>query len=72
MSDPLCTFVGMKRNAPGLFKRAIEAESDDWDLEVCGATIKFATWGAVGSPGLLFEHGGRAHPNWWRFRVTLI
>ena len=63
---PIEHLAGKTPDAPDWFKRAIEAECDEGEVEVCGATIKFTTWGAVGSPGLLFVHGGRAHRDWWR------
>ncbi len=63
---PLSHLAGERPPAPEWFERAIAAPSEDGDVTVSGAKIRYSAWGEVGGPGLLFVHGGRAHRNWWR------
>ncbi len=63
---PLSDLAGVRPPAPEWFEQAIAAPSEEGEVEVSGAKVRFSAWGEVGAPGLLFVHGGRAHRNWWR------
>ena len=63
---PLAALKGEKPPAPDWFARAIEAPSEEAEITVGGAAIRYSAWGEIGRRGLLFVHGGRAHRNWWR------
>ena len=64
--QPIAHLGGVRPNAPNWFSDAIQSESEEGQVQVSGANIRFSAWGEVGAPGLLFVHGGRAHRNWWR------
>jgi pimeloyl-ACP methyl ester carboxylesterase len=57
---------------PGWFRRALEHRPEVRHVTVRGADISYLTWGRVGSPGLVFVHGGAAHAHWWSFLVPLL
>ncbi len=68
-------------DAPGWFTRALAAPREDRTVEVDGAAVHYLAWGPVGTPGLIFVHGGAAHAHWWthvaapfadRYRVAAI
>lgn len=63
---PLAALKGAKPPAPEWFEKAIATPSEEGEVDVAGAKIRFSAWGEVGKRGLLFVHGGRAHRNWWR------
>ena len=63
---PLAHLNGEKPPAPPWFTEAIDAPSEECEIIVEGAKIRYSAWGERGKPGLLFIHGGRAHRNWWR------
>lgn len=63
---PLSQYNGVRPPAPEWFEQAIAAPSEEGDVSVCGAKVRYSAWGEVGARGLLFVHGGRAHRNWWR------
>lgn len=63
---PLAGLGGEKPPAPGWFDRAVSQPSEDGEVEVAGARIRYSAWGETGRRGLLFVHGGRAHRDWWR------
>ena len=63
---PLAHLKGEKPPAPPWFEEAIAAPSEEGEVEVGGARVRFSAWGEEGGRGLLFVHGGRAHRNWWR------
>ncbi len=63
---PLADLGGVKPPAPAWFDWAISAASEEGEVEVAGAKIRYSAWGETGGRGLLFVHGGRAHRNWWR------
>ncbi len=63
---PLRHLAGARPPAPDWFERAVAAPSEEGEVTVSGAKIRYSAWGEVGEPGLLFVHGGRAHRNWWR------
>jgi len=63
---PLANLGGKPPPAPPWFQKAIQAPSDEGDVAVGGARIRYSAWGEGDGRGLLFVHGGRAHRNWWR------
>ena len=63
---PLAGLGGAKPLAPEWFDWALAQASEEGEVEVRGAKIRYSAWGEVGRRGLLFVHGGRAHRNWWR------
>lgn len=63
---PLAHLGGEKPPAPEWFRQALAAPSDEDEVNVQGARIRYSAWGKAGGRGLLFVHGGRAHRNWWR------
>lgn len=63
---PLKGYAGVRPPAPDWFEHAIAAPSEEGDVDVAGAKVRYSAWGELGAPGLLFVHGGRAHRNWWR------
>lgn len=63
---PLAGLGGKQPPAPAWFEWAISQPSEEGEVEVDGAMIRYSAWGEVGRRGLLFVHGGRAHRNWWR------
>ena len=63
---PLADLGGKKPSGPDWFEANINAPSDEGEVDVRGAKIKYSAWGEQGGRGLLFVHGGRAHRNWWR------
>ncbi len=63
---PLAALNGQKPPAPAWFETAINTPSEEGEVDVGGAAIRYSAWGEVGKRGLLFVHGGRAHRNWWR------
>ena len=52
-------------DAPSWFLRALAVPQGDLEVEVDGCTIHALTFGAPGSRGLVFVHGGGAHAHWW-------
>ena len=52
-------------DAPSWFVRALAVPQGDLEVEVDGCTIHALTFGAPGSRGLVFVHGGGAHAHWW-------
>jgi pimeloyl-ACP methyl ester carboxylesterase len=54
-------------NAPGWFKKVLDAPKEERAIEVAGTPIHYADWGSKGQPGLVFVHGGAAHYRWWSF-----
>ena len=63
---PLSHLLGKKPAAPDWFEASIAAPSEEGEVNVSGAKIRYSAWGDRGNYGLLFVHGGRAHRNWWR------
>lgn len=63
---PLAALKGAQPAAPAWFDWALSQPSEEGEVEVAGARIRYSAWGEVGKRGLLFVHGGRAHRNWWR------
>lgn len=63
---PLAHLRGAKPPAPDWFNDALAAPSEEGEVQVRGARIRYSAWGKTGGRGLLFVHGGRAHRNWWR------
>lgn len=63
---PLAGLGGAKPAAPAWFDWALAQPSEEDEVVVDGARIRYSAWGAVGKRGLVFVHGGRAHRNWWR------
>lgn len=63
---PLAGLGGAPPPSPEWFSRAIEHPSEDREVEVAGARIRYTAWGEKGRRGLVFVHGGRAHRDWWR------
>src|SRR4051812_50161697 len=61
MSDP----VPLRPNAPGWFANALAVPFEDGDVTVGGARVHYLAWGEPGRRGLVFVHGGGAHPHWW-------
>lgn len=51
-------------NAPEWFRRALAVPCTDATVDVDGPIHSLA-WGAPGSRGLVFVHGGGAHAHWW-------
>lgn len=56
---------GAKPPAPQWFEDHIAQTSEEQEIEVAGAPIRYLTWGERGRPGLILVHGGRAHARWW-------
>lgn len=63
---PIEHMNGVAPPAPDWFARAIAQPSEEGEVEVAGARIRYSAWGEAGRRGLVFIHGGRAHRNWWR------
>ncbi len=63
---PLAALNGVAPLAPEWFQWALAQPSDEGEVVVAGARIRYSAWGEVGRRGLVFIHGGRAHRNWWR------
>ncbi len=63
---PIEHLNGVAPPAPDWFTAAIAAPSDEGEVDVGGARIRYSAWGQRGRRGLVFIHGGRAHRNWWR------
>lgn len=63
---PIAHLGGAKPPAPDWFESAIAAPSEEGEVEIAGASIRYSAWGERGKRGLVFVHGGRAHRNWWR------
>lgn len=63
---PLAHLGGARPPAPEWFEKAITAPSEEAEVTVKGAKIRYTAWGKAGGRGILFVHGGRAHRNWWR------
>ncbi len=63
---PIEHFKGARPPAPAWFDEAINTPSEEGEVTVAGASIRFSAWGQRGRKGLVFIHGGRAHRNWWR------
>ncbi len=57
---------------PEWFRRAVEAERKDGEIEVEGCNIHYATWGEPGKPGVVLVHGSNAHLEWWRFVAPFL
>ncbi len=57
---------------PFWFHRALETPSKRDFIEVDGARIAYATWGELGSPGVVLIHGSNAHMEWWRFTAPFL
>ena len=67
--------------APRWFRDALAVAHQTGEVVVDGARVNYLTWGAPGSPGLVFVHGGGAHARWWshvaaqfadRYRVAAV
>ena len=78
---PLAQFGGETPPRPGWFADALEIPCEKIPLVHDGARIELLAWGERGKPGLLLQHGNRAHVHWWtpvaatlsdRFRVAAI
>lgn len=63
---PLAALGGKQPPAPSWFEWAISHPSEEAEVDVAGAKIRYSAWGERGRRGLVFIHGGRAHRNWWR------
>lgn len=63
---PIAQWRGAKPPAPAWFEKAVNAPSEEGEVVVAGARIRYSAWGERGRRGLVFIHGGRAHRNWWR------
>ena len=63
---PVAHLNGVKPPAPQWFDDAISTPSEEGEVTVNGAAIRYSAWGEVGRKGIVFIHGGRAHRNWWR------
>ncbi|MGF1543901.1 MAG: alpha/beta fold hydrolase [Parvularculaceae bacterium] len=63
---PIAHLKGAKPEAPAWFEASLAAPSEEGEVAVEGARIRYSAWGEVGRKGLVFIHGGRAHRNWWR------
>lgn len=63
---PIERLKGQKPVTPEWFSDAVSAPSEEGEVEVSGAKIRYSAWGQRGRRGLVFVHGGRAHREWWR------
>ena len=52
-------------DAPSWFTRALAVPRGDLVVDVAGCPIHALTFGAPGTRGLVFVHGGGAHAHWW-------
>ena len=52
-------------DAPPWFTRALAVPRGDLTVDVDGCAVHALTFGAPGSRGLVFVHGGGAHAHWW-------
>lgn len=59
-------------DAPFWYQHAIDYPCEKDSITVAGATIHYATWGNVGSPGIVLIHGSNAHLEWWRFTAPFL
>jgi pimeloyl-ACP methyl ester carboxylesterase len=57
---------------PDWFTRALATPYDVHQIDVAGAPINYLSWGEIGSPGLVFIHGGAAHAHWWSFLAPMF
>ena len=57
--------VDLDATPPAWFVRAVAAPSEQGDVIVRGAHVRWSAWGDRGLPTLVLVHGGAAHAQWW-------
>jgi pimeloyl-ACP methyl ester carboxylesterase len=68
----LRSYCGAVPRAPAWFSRVLACHPKQQRIEVEGASIELLTWGRLGKPGLLFQHGFSSHGWWWAFIAPFL
>ena len=65
--------MGVQKEAPGWFAKALETPYEEGAITVDGARIHYLQWGGVSDkPGIVLVHGNGAHAHWWTFIAPFL
>lgn len=65
--------MGVQKEAPGWFVKAVETPHEEGAISVDGARIHYLQWGGVSDkPGIVLVHGNGAHAHWWTFIAPFL